>query len=148
MRTIFSGIIVLISIALNANAQTTNTNSTAEANEYRNLNPSKTGDGFSTAFTTLAGKLDWTTNGWLVCEVLKLEVVGTATEINGVRLILAEDVKCVDGQIATKDYGVIRAREFKNSRGERVPRMLMTPETITKIRRALENKAKSSDENK
>jgi hypothetical protein len=147
MRTAFLVITVLSALALKVQAQEQNTNLVAEAKEYRTIDVRKTGDGFTTTLGH-TGELGWTTNGWLVCDVASLIVVGTAPQIDGVKMVIAEQVRCVDGQIATKDYGVIRARSFINSRGNRVPQMLMTPETIAKIKRALESKAKASAEKK
>jgi hypothetical protein len=147
MKTTLLFAILLSSFTMAGLSQEQQTNAPTKATEYRKVDIRKNGDGFTIMFTP-RGEMTWTADGWLVCDVNSIQAIGTAPDIEGSAIILAKAVACEEGRIVTKDYGIVKMHARESSTGLIVPEILMTQQAITKVRSALESKAKDTQAGK
>ena len=108
----------------------------AKEAEYRSIDPEK--DGFTIELSS-GGEIRYGADGWMSGGPVTLTAIGTAQAVSGAKLVLLESGKCVGGKAETKDYGIVKmkaAGRFFSAN------FLMTQETITKVRHALDGVAK------
>jgi len=148
MKTTLLVAILLSSFTMSGFSQDQQTNTPTKPIEYRKIDLGKNGDGFTLTFTP-RGEMTWTADGWMVGDVSSITAHGIAPDIKGSQISLVSEVACVDGQIMTKDYGVIKVHSKEQGpTGLIVPEIRMTQQAITKVRTALESKAKDTQSGK